>query len=150
MRLNFGSNALLCKACSTRFDDLSDTVNACHHQPLCTWIGCLYLMGLNLSNHQIAQELNLNKDDVQQMTAQLRTGIVVKKPKVRLTGEVECDEMYLIAGHKGQSEVVKSKGRKGRRRRLKAKAGRGTQTTEKPPIFAWDSAGRGSRPPNAG
>ena len=38
-----------CKACSTRFDDLSDTINACHHQPLHTWIGCLYLMGLNLS-----------------------------------------------------------------------------------------------------
>jgi hypothetical protein len=64
---------------------------------------------LNLSNHQIAQELDLNKDDVQQMTAQLRTGIVVKKPKVRLTGEVECEEMYLIAGHKAQPEVVKSK-----------------------------------------
>ena len=106
-------------------------------------------MRLNLSNHQIGQELNLNKDDVQQMTAQLRTGIVVKKPKVRLTGEAECDEMYLIAGHKGQPEVVKSKGRKGRRR-LKAKAGRGTQAKEKPPIFAWDSARRGGRPPNAG
>jgi len=115
-----------CKACSTRFDDLSDTINACHHQPLCTWIGCLYLMGLNLSNHQIGQELDHDQDDVQQMTTQLRSGIVVKKPKVHLTGEVECDEMYLIARHKGQPEVVKSKGRKGRRRHLKAKPGRGT------------------------
>jgi hypothetical protein len=42
------------------------------------WILCLYLMGLNLSNLQIAQELNLNKDDVQAMTTQLRTGIVKK------------------------------------------------------------------------
>lgn len=75
------------------------------------------------------------------MTAHLRTGIVVKKPKVRLTGEVECDEIYLIAGHKGQPEVVKSKGRKGRRRRLKAKAGRGTQATEKPPIFGMIQRG---------
>jgi len=38
-------------------------------------------MGLNLSNQQIAQELDLNKDDVQQMTAQLRTGIVGKSRK---------------------------------------------------------------------
>jgi len=36
-------------------------------------------MGLNLSNQQIAQELDLNKDDVQAMTEQLRSGVVVKK-----------------------------------------------------------------------
>jgi hypothetical protein len=34
------------------------------------WILCLYFMGLNLSNHQIAQELDLNKDDAHQMTCQ--------------------------------------------------------------------------------
>jgi len=69
------------------------------------------------------------------MTAQLRTGIVVKKPPVLLSGEVECDELYVIAGHKGQPEVVRSQGRKGRRRRLKARPGRGTKAKEKPPIF---------------
>jgi len=36
-------------------------------------------MGLNLSNRQIATELDLNKDDVQRMTEQLRAGIVSKK-----------------------------------------------------------------------
>jgi len=41
---------------------------------------CLYFMGLNLSNHQIAQELDLNKDDVQRMASQLRDGIVKKNP----------------------------------------------------------------------
>jgi len=59
---------------------LTDTIFAGHHQPLRVWILCLYFMGLNLSNHQIAQELDLNKDDVQQMTGQLRQGIVRKKP----------------------------------------------------------------------
>ncbi len=44
-------------------------------------------MGLNLSNQQIGQELDLNKDDVQQMTTQLRSGIGMKKPKVHLTGQ---------------------------------------------------------------
>jgi hypothetical protein len=67
-------------------------------------------MGLNLSNHQIAQELDLNKDDVQQMTSQLRAGIVLNKPEVQLSGAVECDEVYVIAGHKGQPEVVKKSG----------------------------------------
>lgn len=68
----------LCKSCYYPFDDLSGTILAGHHQPLRIWMLCLYLMGLNLSNLQIAQELNLNKDDVQAMTTQLRTGIVKK------------------------------------------------------------------------
>ena len=52
-----------------------------------------------------------------------------------LSNEVECDEAYVIAGHKGLPEVVKTKGRKGRRRRLKGKGGRGTLEKERPPIF---------------
>ena len=36
----------------------------------------IYFMGLNVSNEQIAHELALNGSDVQQMTAQLREGIV--------------------------------------------------------------------------
>ncbi len=99
-----------CQACQSRFDDLSHTVFAGHHQPLQTWILCLYLMGLNLSTHQIAAELDLNKDDAQQMTSQLRRGIVEKKPEVLLSGEVELDELYLIAGFKGQPAEVKKKG----------------------------------------
>ncbi len=52
-----------------------------------------------------------------------------------LSDEVECDEAYVIAGHKGQPAVVKKKRRKGRRRRLKGKGGRGTLEKERPPIF---------------
>lgn len=99
-----------CKDCYVRFDDLSKTINACHHQPLRVWMLCLYLMGLNLSNQQIAAELELNKDDVQVMTDQLREGIVQNKPDVTLAGEVECDEAYVIAGHKGQPETVQKRG----------------------------------------
>jgi len=69
-----------CHGCNKRFDDLTDTVFAGHHQSLKVWVLCLYFMGLNLSNHQIAQELDLNKDDVQRMTSQLRDGIVKKNP----------------------------------------------------------------------
>ncbi len=70
-----------CHDCDTRFDDLTDTIFAGHHQPLKVWILCLYFMGLNLSNEQMAQELALNGSDVQQMTAQLREGIVKKSPR---------------------------------------------------------------------
>src|SRR3954452_12202006 len=47
-----------CKACAGRFDDLTGTGLAGHHQPLRVWVLCLYLMGPNLSNRQIAMELS--------------------------------------------------------------------------------------------
>ena len=53
------------------------------------------LMGLNLSNSQIAKELGLDKDDLQKMTTQLRQGIVDGKGEVQLSGEVECDGVYV-------------------------------------------------------
>jgi transposase-like protein len=60
---------------------------------------------------------------------------------VILSNEVECDEAYVIAGHKGQPEVVKHKGRKGRRRRRKGKGGRGTMEKERPPVFGMIERG---------
>lgn len=99
-----------CKECGAHFDDLTDTIFAGHHQPLRVWILCLYLMGLNLSNRQIAQELDLDDGDVHAMTTQLRQGIVDGKPEVQLSGEVECDEVYVTAGHKGKPEAVRKKG----------------------------------------
>ena len=58
-----------------------------------------------------------------------------------LSHEVECDEAYVIAGHKGQPDVVKKKGRQGRRRRLKGQAGRGTLAKERPPVFGMMQRG---------
>jgi len=99
-----------CKACSGRFDDLTGTVLAGHHQPLRVWVLCPYFMGLNLSNRQIASELGLDASDVQIMTEQLRRGLVAKTPAVELTGEVEIDEVNVVAGHKGQPEEVAKRG----------------------------------------
>ena len=45
-----------CKTCACRFDDLTGTVLAGHHQPLRVWVLCLYFMSLNLSKRQIALE----------------------------------------------------------------------------------------------
>ena len=85
------------------------TVFAGHHPPLRTWVLCLYFMGLNLSNRQIASELGLNKDDVQRMTKQLRQGIECAQPDPQLSGEVEANEVYVTAGHKGRPEAVQKK-----------------------------------------
>ena len=67
---------------------------------------CLYFMGLNLSNRQIAQELGLSGSDAQFITEQLRHGLAARIPAPRLEGEVEIDEVYVVAGHKGQPAAV--------------------------------------------
>ena len=99
-----------CKRCAGRFDDLSGTVLAGHHQPLRVWVLCLYFMGLNLSNRQIALELGLSGSDVQLMTEQLRHGLAARIPAATLEGEVEIDEVYVVAGHKGQPAAVAKRG----------------------------------------
>ena len=98
-----------CSSCRRWFDDLTGTVLAGHHQPLRVWVLCLYLMGLNLSNAQIAQELGLNPNDAPRMTEQLRQGIVARQLEPVLSGAVECDEVYVVAGHKGHPAAVKKR-----------------------------------------
>ena len=99
-----------CTACGSRFDDLTGTILAGHHQPLRVWVLCLYFMGLNLSNRQIAKELDLGTSDVQAMTEQLRQGLTARTPAVILDGVIEIDEVYVVAGHKGNPAAVAKRG----------------------------------------
>ncbi len=114
-----------CEACASRFDDLTGTVLAGHHQPLRVWVLCLYFMGLNLSNRQIAKELGHCGSDVQVMTERLRHGVIAKASEMELTSEVEIDEVYVVAGQ-GPARSGGQSGRLGRRRKLAGAPGRGT------------------------
>jgi hypothetical protein len=91
---------------------LTNTIFQGHHKPLKIWVVCLYLMGLNLSNSQIAKELGLTENDCHAMTSLLREGVYEKRPQEVLDGEVEFDELYVIAGHKGHPEAVKKRAAK--------------------------------------
>jgi transposase-like protein len=122
-----------CRKCGKRFDDLTGTIFSGRHQPLRIWLAYLHLMGLNVSNRQITRELGLNESDGQAMADLLRQGVLKRRHPVRLRGEVECDEVYVVAGHKGRPDKIV--GRKARRNRLKGARGRGTLEKEKPPIF---------------
>jgi len=82
-------------------------------------------MPLPHGNQRIAAELDLNRDDVRSMTRQLREGLIKKTP-VSLSGEIECDEVYVTAVHKEHpGAVFKSL----------STGGRSTLSTEKPPVF---------------
>jgi hypothetical protein len=67
-------------------------------------------MGLNLSNRQIAQELDLGVSDAQAMAEALRHGLAAKLPPVVVRGEVEIDEVYIVAGREGNPAVVAQRG----------------------------------------
>jgi transposase-like protein len=124
-----------CRNCGRRFNDFSGVFLAKKHHPISVWVVMLYLMGINLSNSQIAAELDLDVDVAQTMTMALRRDIYDRKPGCKLTGVVECDEVYVKAGHKGHPEAVRRKNRQGRRRGLKGAPGRGTLEKEKPPVL---------------
>ena len=62
-----------------RLDDLGKSTTLESNKSL--WVLCLYFMGLNVSNEQIAHELALNDSDVHQMTTQLRQGLIKKSPR---------------------------------------------------------------------
>ena len=48
------------------------------------------------------------------MTEQLRARIVARQPEPRLMGKVECDEVYVVAGHKGgHPDAVKKRAARG-------------------------------------
>src|SRR5215510_10690670 len=59
----------------------------------------------------------------------------------QLEGTVEADDLYHIAGHKGQAKQGGSKplGRRPRGRRKKCEPGRGHDDKERPAIIAWVS-----------
>jgi hypothetical protein len=102
-----------CRSCGRRFDDLTDTIFAGPHQPLRVWVPVLYLMGLNPSDEPIAKGLDLDPGDAQRMTTSLREGVSLREPEVALSGEVECDEGYVVAGHEGPPEAVAKEGDRG-------------------------------------
>jgi len=123
-----------CKECQKKFDDLTGTPFSKHRLSAPKMLIFLYFLGLNLSNSQIAQELNLAKSTAQDIATSLRKSILNNKPKVKIKNEAEIDEVYVVAGHKGNSEAVKAKDRDPRVRRLKGARGRGTAENDKVPI----------------
>ena len=51
----------------------------------------------------------MNEDDIHAMASGLREGLVARAPTVKLEGVVEIDEVYVVAGHKGNPAATQKK-----------------------------------------
>lgn len=105
-------NKYCCNECGRHFNDLTDTIFAESNLPITVWMSCLYLMNLNISNRQIAKELGISEKTAQNMTKKIRDEIQKNSSDPKLSGEVEFDEVYVVAGHKGHPESVKKRAKR--------------------------------------
>jgi hypothetical protein len=51
----------------------------------------------------------MSENTIQEMTTTLRSGMAEQESSIELSGTVECDEVYVVAGHKGKPETVKKR-----------------------------------------
>lgn len=101
------------------------------------WVVYLYVMGLNLSNRQVALELGLDASDTQAMMERLRAGLVAKAPAVEPQGEMEVDEVYVVVGHKGQPDEVAKRGGSGGAAGWQARRAAARWRKTSRPSLAW-------------
>lgn len=71
------------------------------------------------------------------MTERLRAGLVAKAPAVEPQGEVEVDEVYVVAGHKGQPDEVAKRGSSGGAAGWQARRAAARWRRTSRPSLAW-------------
>ena len=126
-----------CADCGRSFNDLTGTLFAESNLPLKAWMGCLYLMNLNTSNHQIANELGVSEKTTQHMATKMRRAVEANTVDPMLSGDVEFDEVYIVAGHKGHPEKVK-KGPKGAQKTFERRTWQRHAGKRKATCFGYD------------
>ena len=95
------------ESCGKNVNDLTKTIFRSSHVNLKNGICCWYLMGSNVSNALIAKEYDISDRSVPDICDKLRRKVFEECPLVQLSGEVELDEVPVVAGHKGHSKAEK-------------------------------------------
>lgn len=90
-----------CNGCHKRFDDLTGTIFSGSKQPLHHWVTVLYLMNLNVSNRQIAKELDISEVTAQGMCATIREGVVKKSLIYHLAVKLRLMNVISLPDKKG-------------------------------------------------
>ena len=87
-----------CHACKSSFNVLSKTMFQGTHLPLQKWFCAIALIvnaKKSLSSCQLGRDLNLNQGSAWYMQQRIRAEMATKQGRIRLTGLIEADEVYL-------------------------------------------------------
>ena len=123
------------------FNDLTHTLLHQSRRSLPHWILAAFLLCLSCSSRRIARELGVQSRTSYRWCWWLRNTALSYEMDRQLAGTVEADELYHLAGHKGQAKQggPKPLGRRPRGRRKKCEPGRGHYDKDRPAIIAWVS-----------
>jgi len=129
------------KACKRTFNDLTGTLLDGSKRPLAPWILATFLLCLTCSSRRIARELGVHIRTGYRWGWWLRNAALASEIGRQVEGTVEADDLYHIAGQKGQAKQggKKALGRRPRSRRKKREPGRGHYDKDRPAIIAWVS-----------
>jgi transposase-like protein len=136
-----GCKRYWCNGCKRTFNDLTDTLLHQSRRSLPYWILATFLLCLSCSSRRIARELGVHSRTSYRWCWWLRNAAISYETDRHVAGTVEADEIYCIAGHKGQATQGGSKplGHRPRCRRKKCEPGRGHYDKDRPAIIAWVS-----------
>jgi transposase-like protein len=129
------------KDCKRTFNDLTDTLLDGSKRSVMDWILATFLLCLSCSSRRIARELGVHVRTGYRWCWWLHNVALSYEMNRQLEGTVEADDLYHMAGHKGQAKTggKKSLGRQPRSRRKKREPGRGHYDKDRPAIIAWVS-----------
>jgi len=92
-----------CGGCGRTFNDKTSTIFANSKLPLSAWFLGFYLAQLSQSTATIAKELPCDYRTAHRIVWLVREEMIHLESGRVLQGTVEVDEIYITAGHKGQS-----------------------------------------------
>jgi transposase-like protein len=126
------------KGCQRTFNDLTGTLLDGSKRSVMHWILATFLLCLSCSSRRIARELGVHGRTSYRWCWWLRNAAVSYETDRQLAGTVEADELYHLAGHKGQAKQggPQPLGRRPRCRRKKCEPGRGHYDKDRPAIIA--------------
>jgi transposase-like protein len=128
-----------CNGCRRTFNDLTNTLLSQSRRSLAHWILATFLLCLTCSSRRIAREVGVHVRTSYRWCWWLRNTAISYEIDRQLEGTVEADELYHIAGNKGQAKQggPKPLGRRPRCRRKRCEPGRGHYDKDRPAIIAW-------------
>ncbi len=136
-----GGKRSWCHGCKRTCNDLTPTLLHQRKRSLPHWMLAVFLLCLSWSSRRIARELGVQSRTRYHWCWWLRNAAVSYESDRHLAGTGEADELYPIAGNKGQATQGGPKllGRRPRGRRKQYEPGRGHDEKDRPAIMAWVS-----------